>query len=147
MICCREVLPNRLNPFGRFLSNWIFLVIFVALATFQYFACTSWIGAFFENAYNEVSPENFAKCIFFAAPTLLVSIFYKFLPLGLIEAFMPQLDETKAMGSDNAFMRAYETQAHGAAIPMHMIRGGQASEALNRSDEQGLATNDADNEF
>ena len=34
MINCRVVIPNKLNPFTRLFSNWMFLLIWIALAVF-----------------------------------------------------------------------------------------------------------------
>lgn len=111
--------PKKLNPFANLLlENWVFVLILLLLAFMQVIFCFTWFGEVVIEAENdglEENPTNFTVCIAFGATVLAAGALFKYFPERFAKK-LPSLDEDKALGSDNALMKAYDQQANAKMI-------------------------------
>jgi len=110
---CRVVGPREINIFRKFFNSWIYILVLVVIYGVQWSA-NNWLFFLFDTA--ELTTQQFFRCVAWGFSVLLAALILKMTPEHWVEKLPVAIHEEKVMGSDNAMMRAYESQKNAKVI-------------------------------
>lgn len=109
---CRKVGALQYNVFEGLIANWMFLVVVVAIGTFQILSI-QWGGSAVGCA--PLTVEQHAGCMLWGSTSFLISAILKWLPNKVTEKLPVLVNEDQAVQEDKV-MSAFNKQANSKAF-------------------------------